>query len=357
MSPPGDPRQRGRPWKHRKRRPVRSAESEAMFQNASALSGQPAPMASGMHLFGLLHTSAGESNTANAKIDEAQIPELLVRNAITLWRSLARAGVAFTLICSDPDRIRALATRLRASGLDVAAIPFALDVPSGIPFYSAHHKLDVFRHLASLPESSYVGLVDLDVIALGALPPSLARVIDRGTPLAYDITEQVVPALGREALAGDLATLTGMPSAGRWLGGEFLAGRPPFFRALSAEIDWIYRTLVREWRGLRRQGMETPTTAAVEQLRNRGVEVVDAGELGIIRRYWSIPPRHPQPSFDEISLPFLLHLPADKKLLAGLSTDTQLDTPRFLAAYRRHLRRRSAPNLARRMLKPLLANR
>jgi hypothetical protein len=310
-----------------------------------------------MHLFGLLHTSRGESNAANAKVDDAQIPELYVRNAITLWRSLARAGVAFTLTCSEPDRIRALATRLCAPGLEIAPIPFALDVPSGIPFYSAHHKLDLFRHLASLPESRYVGVVDLDVIAVGPLPPSLARVIDRGTPLAYDITDQVAPALGREALADDLATLTGMPSAGRWFGGEFLTGRPPFFRALSAEIDWIYRKLVSEWRGLRRQGMEAPTTAAVEQLRRRGFEVGDAGGLGIIRRYWSIPPRHPQPGFDEASLPFLLHLPADKNLLAGLSTDTQLDTARFLTAYRRHRRRRSVPNLGRRVLRPLLADR
>jgi hypothetical protein len=102
--------------------------------------------------------------------------------------------------------------------------------------------------------------------------------------------------------------------------------------------------------------METPMTAAVEQLRRRGVQVADAGELGIIRRYWSIPPRHPQPSFDETSLPFLLHLPADKKLLAELSADTQLDTARFLTAYRRHRKRRSVPNLARRALKPLLAD-
>ena len=164
----------------------------------------------------------------------------------------------------------------------------------------------------------------------------------------------MAPAFGREALAADLTTLTGVPSDGRWLGGEFLAGRPSFFRALSAELESIYPTLVREWRGLGRQGMETPMTAAVEQLRRRGMEVADAGELGIITRYWSIPPRHPQPSFDEISLPFLLHLPADKTFLAGLSTDTQLDTARFLTAYRRHLRRRSVPNLARRMLKPLL---
>jgi hypothetical protein len=313
-------------------------------------------MASSLHLFGLLHTAPGESNTANAKIDDAQIPELLVRNAITLWRSLARAGVAFTLICSEPDRVRALATGLGTPDLDIARIPFALEVPSGIAFYSAHHKLDVYRHLASLPESAYVGVVDLDVIALGALPPSLARVVDRGTPLAYDITEQMAPAFGRETLAADLETLTGVPSAGRWLGGELLAGKPPFFRALCAELESIYPKLIRKWRGLRRQGMETPMTAAVEQLRRRGVQVADAGELGIIRRYWSIPPRHPQPSFDETSLPFLLHLPADKKLLAELSADTQLDTARFLTAYRRHRKRRSVPNLARRALKPLLAD-
>jgi hypothetical protein len=147
--------------------------------------------------------------------------------------------------------------RLGAPGLAVQEIAFPLEIPSGIRFFSAHHKLDLFRHLGSLHEDEYVGVVDLDVIALGDTPPTLARAIERGTPLAYEITHQVAPAYGRDAVARDVETLAGIPSQGRWFGGELLAGRPSFFRALCEEIDRFYAVYVREWPRFHHQGSET----------------------------------------------------------------------------------------------------
>jgi hypothetical protein len=304
-----------------------------------------------VRLFGLLHTAAGESNTANLTIDnESLVTELYVRNAITLWRSLDRSGIVFTLICSEPDRVSTLCRRFGAPGLSLQEIDFPLEIPSGIPFYSAHHKLDLFRHLGSLPEGEYVGVVDLDMIALGEPPPGLAEIVDRGTPLAYDITHQMVPAFGRDALAGDLETLAGIQSDGRWLGGELLAGRPSFFRALREVIDGFYGVYLREWPRFHHQGDEILTSAAIARLDRCGVEIADAGPLAIVTRYWSNVPRHPQPRFDALPHPFLLHLPADKQFLATLHQNEQIDAERFLLAYRRHLRRRGVPNLARRVL-------
>lgn len=312
-------------------------------------------MGSAIRLFGLLHTAPGESNTANLRIsDESLATELYVRNAITLWRSLERSGIAFTLVCSEPDRVDSICRRFGASGLAVQEIAFPLEIPSGIRFYSSHHKIDLFRHLGSLPEGEYVGVVDLDMIALGDPPPALALAIDRGTPLAYDITHQRAQAYGRDTLVRDLETLAGSPSEGRWLGGELLAGRPSFFRALCEEIDRFYGVYVREWPRLHHQGDEILTSAAAEQLRRRGLEIADAGSLGIVMRFWSIVPRHPQPRFEALSHPFLLHLPADKQFLATLRPEEQVDAARFLLAYRRHLRRQAVPNLARRVLGPWL---
>jgi hypothetical protein len=304
-----------------------------------------------MRLFGLLHTAAGRSSAPNTKVrDEEKLFQLYVRNTITLWRSLDRAGIAFTLICSEPRRVRTTAARFGASDLELHAIPFPLEIPFGIPFYSAHHKIDVFRHLASLPERSYVGVVDLDVIALGDLPTTLARVAEHGTPLAYDITDQVAPAFGRDVIVRDLETITGAASEGRWFGGEFLAGRPSFFRSLVREVDRCYAVYVREWRQLHHQGDEILTSGALATLRRHGLELADAGTLGIARRYWSVVTRHPQPKFDDVPPAFLMHLPADKNFLATLHADEQVDAVRFLVAYRRHLRRRAMPNLARRVL-------
>jgi hypothetical protein len=307
-----------------------------------------------MHLFGLLHSTAGESNAANTKIDdEQQLVELYARNAITLWRSLDRTGISFTLVCQDASRVRALASRFGAPDLDIRAIPFPLEIPSGVPFYSAHHKLDVFRHLATLPDGAYVGLVDLDVVALGELPTTLRRIIESGMPLAYDITDQVAPAYGFDVIARDLEKLTGIPSEARWYGGELLAGQPWFFRALCDQIAGCYAVYVDVWRQLHHQGDEIITSAAVQQLLGQGLQVADGGSLGITRRYWSIATLHPQPKLDDTPPPFLLHLPADKMFLASLRADEQVDARRFLTAYRRHLRRRALPNLARRALMPI----
>jgi hypothetical protein len=88
----------------------------------------------------------------------------------------------------------------------------------------------------------------------------------------------------------------------------------------------------------------------VERLRHGGLEIADAGLLGIVTRFWSIVPRHPQPRFNRLPQPFLLHLPADKPFLATLRPAEQVDAARFLTAYRRHLRWRAMPNLARRVL-------
>jgi hypothetical protein len=306
---------------------------------------------SAIRLFGLLHSATDESNAQNLGIsDRSLATELYVRNAITLGRSLRRSGIGFTLVCSEPDRVDSLCRRFGALGLAVQKIEFPLEIPSGIPFYSAHHKLDLFRHLGSLPDGEYVGVVDLDMIALGEPPPALARAIDRGTPLAYDITHQVTPAYGRATIVRSLETLAGVPCEGRWLGGELLAGRPSFFRALREEIDRFYDVYVREWPRLHHQGDEILTSAAAERLRRNGLEIADAGSPGIVTRYWSIVPRHPQPRFDRLPRPFLLHLPADKYFLASLRPEQQVDPARFLAAYRRHLRRRAVPNLARRIL-------
>jgi hypothetical protein len=311
-------------------------------------------MTAHMHLFGLLHTSDDASGPANSKLTDRQaIVDVYVRDAITLGASLARAGIDFTLVCSEPARIGDVLTRFGGSSVQIQAIEFALEIPAGIPFYSAHHKLDLIGYLGTLPESDYVGFVDLDVIALGDQPAELRELVEQGTPLVYEITDQVAPAFGRNVIVHDLEKLGGAASSGRWYGGELIAGKPEFFRALRDEVDRLYPAYVEKWRELHHQGDEMVVSAALERLRAQGRRFADAGALGIVRRYWSIRPLHAQPRFDAGSSPFLLHLPADKEFLAALSADEQVDPALFLAAYRRRLRRRSVPNLARRVLRPV----
>jgi hypothetical protein len=313
-------------------------------------------MTSPIHLFSLIHVEEGESSAPNVKTsNHEQLLELYVRNAITLARSLARAGIRFTVACAEPELIDGIARRYGGADLAIQRIHLGLDIPSGIPFYAAHYKIDLFRQLGTVADSEYLGIVDCDVIALGDQPPALARLVESGTPLVYDITDQVVPAYGRDVVVGDLEKLTGGTHATRWFGGEFLAGPAAFFRALCDEIERSWPVYVDMWRGLHHHGDEILVSAAVERLRSCGLYVEDAGALGIVRRHWSIPTTHPQPPFDSGRPVFLLHLPADKAFLASLSNDTEMRSERFLTSYQRRLRRRALPNVARGIARRLQA--
>ena len=298
-----------------------------------------------LHLYGLLHVREGERSAMNVRVRgiDRQI-DLYLRNAVGLARSLRRNGVQFTLVTNLPEEIAARAARLEADTVpDIAAIAFSVAVPSGISFYSAHHKLDLLRHLASLPADGHVGVVDLDVVALRPPPPALREAIAARTPIVYDITAQVVPAYGRESVLGDLEGVLGHPSEGRWYGGELLAGPPEFFSDLCAHLPRLYDSYLANRGRIRHQGDEAVVSAGIELLRRQGRVVKEAGELRLVARYWSVPTLHDQAPLAEAGGAFLLHLPADKKYLARVCLDESLGTPLFLEGYRRQLERQRLP--------------
>ncbi len=293
-----------------------------------------------MNLYGLLHFAEGETSSMNSGIrDFAKLAELYARDALTLSRSLHRAGIPFTVLTNDAARVHAILENIgQSAALNVLGLDFHLEFPSGITFYSSHYKLDVFQYLASLEPGSYVGLVDLDMIALGEVPASLTDLIRNKTPLVYDISAQVTPAFGREVILRDMQKLLSTPSEGRWCGGELILGTPEFFAKLHAKTMDIYATYTRIYADLHHQGDEIVTSAALELLRREGQPIADAGALGIAARYWSERVRHPQKPFAAYQDAFLLHLPADKDFLASLSSQEIESRQAFIQKYKRHLR-------------------
>ena len=75
--------------------------------------------------------------------------------------------------------------RIGYEELEVVEIPFSLNVPKGIPFYSAHYKVDVFRYLATLPEDEYSILLDSDVVCMREFPAEYYELIKQGVPSVY----------------------------------------------------------------------------------------------------------------------------------------------------------------------------
>lgn len=292
-------------------------------------------LVTGLRLYGLLHLAESETTAANVTLrgfdDQVRVYAL---NALGLSRSLRAQGVDFTLLTNDSARVMS-GLGEGAGEMVVEEIPFRVEIPSGITFYSAHFKLDVYSHLARLPHG-YVGYCDLDVVCLRAVPPALVELMRAGTPACYDITDQVVPAHGADRVSADLALLTGGRTSGRWTGGEFIAGPPSFFARLvrTAEEVWpVYREV---YPSLHHVSDEALVSPAIEIMRTEGVDIADAGALDIVGRYWNLPVRHPQPPLSTFANDFLLHLPADKRYLASLAEGGASCGADPFTDYRRH---------------------
>jgi hypothetical protein len=293
-----------------------------------------------MTFYGLLHINTGEKSTANgsSKKFEHQI-ETYIMNAVNLAHSLASKGIEFILLTNQPATIDCYLDRMSAvDRLQVKQIDFATQVPTGTSFYSAHFKIDMFKYLGSLPADRYVGAIDLDTIAIGEISPCFQNSIRAKIPIVYEIADQVIPVFGRDRILQDLQKLLPSIREVRWSGGEFMTGTPDFFSSLAAEIDKIYDRYIRTIDSLHHQGDEMLTNAALAALRHQGqFQIADGGDLGIVGRFWSYPPKHPQPSFRNFEHLFLLHLPSDKQFLARLDPEDARCRDRFLDRYHRYL--------------------
>jgi hypothetical protein len=291
-----------------------------------------------VHFFGLLHLEPGQRSAVNVSAkDFGEQIRLYVRNARLLSQSLQRVGFDFTLLTNDKAALEAADPTVCAD-LSVQQIAFAAPVPKGVLFYSAHFKVDAFRYLSSLT-ADYVALCDLDMVCINDVPPALVNAVEKKTSLTYDISDQVIPAYGAGRIRDDLEAMVMGKSEGRWMGGEFISGTPEFFGQLVEEIATTFPAYLSIIDRMHHVGDEAYTSAAIERLKNRGVRIGDAGAVAIVGRYWNVRTLHPQRPFSYYEQCFLLHLPADKRLLAEMSmSEDAFDPQVFLAEYRKELR-------------------
>jgi hypothetical protein len=245
------------------------------------------------------------------------------------------------VISNSPDAVRASDPCARS--LDLVPFEFTRDVPDGIPFRSAHFKLDV---LAAFGEGGFGDrpcLVDIDVLAVGPLPPNVAET----DFLVYDITNAMVCDIGQGRMSSDLGRLTRRPlAAPRWFGGEFICASVPAYAALAREIDRIWLLYREAVGGFSHVSDETVVSAALADLAQDGWSIGDAGAAKVVTRWWSARTTFAQERLVEVADVALWHLPADKTFLAGLAEDgAGGDLRRAYAAYvKGRLRRRRLVN-------------
>jgi hypothetical protein len=262
-----------------------------------------------------------------------------IKSAVNLSRSLRKRGVDFTLITNNKQEvIDELESLGCCDSLNVECIDFQLQVPDGLFYYSTHFKLDVFRYFASLDREHYVGLIDIDAIAVNDLPVCLKNLVEAKIPACYDVSDQLIPAFGHDVILRDMQRLSPDICAGRWYGGELIMGTPDFFAELNEEAQIIYERYIAIVDELFHKGDEMIVSVALENIQRRGRYLADLGTLGVVGRYFSVPTvKHPQKSFRYFENCFLLHLPVDKDFLAQLNPEQAESREAFLKHYKSYL--------------------
>ncbi|MFZ9101384.1 MAG: hypothetical protein ACO20C_01595 [Pontimonas sp.] len=283
--------------------------------------------------YGFLHLQPREYSAVNVSVGSfRQKIRTYLKNADLLSRSLAAHGHQFHLLTNKAELIERFSPEI-ARSLSISEIEFTTNVPSGVRFFSSHYKLDALKYLGN-STAHYVALIDLDMVCFNEAPLALRQAEESGQALYYDITEQVVPSAGEEPLRRQLEEILGRPVTLAWSGGEFLAGPPKFFEALTEAVESIFERYLDVSVGRYRVGNEPYQNAAIEILREKGWDIRDAGEMRIVGRYWNMPVKHRQPPFSAFYDVFLLHLPVDKHVLSLIHALNPSQASSFLSLYR-----------------------
>jgi len=286
-----------------------------------------------------LYISQGKKDAMNLKVkDENSILNIYLNNAILLGKTLRKLNVDFVLFTNNKNIINEMI--IEKGSLYVKENKYHFQFPEDINFYSAHYKLEAYKFLSHFEPNAIVGLFDLDMIVLRDFRIKVEEIIKKGETIIYDISDQVVPAYGINTILKELKKLDENIELPLWFGGEFIISTPHFFSMLYEEIKPLIKIYKECYKEIVNQGDEIITSVAIYRLMKKGYKFADAGRMGLIGRYWSVPAKHSQnPVKYYFGLP-IIHLPADKEMLANYSDVKDFDPIKFEKYYRKYLVKR-----------------
>lgn len=289
---------------------------------------------------GLCYIDTDKPSAVNIlKRSPEQQVTIYINNALLLATSLQQARQRFLLFTNNGGRIaQELKNCHVPNNLEIIEIPFTTRIGQRLPFFAAHMRQDMFLYQSGM-DLNYLVNVDLDMVALSEIPENFMYLMKHKIPACFDITDHMYSEYGKEYLVNYLSLLKGSASAGRWYGGEFIAGAPDFFKSLYHAMQIPFQKYLSIVNDYPIQNDEAFFSIAIEILKETRY-VADAGPLGIIGRYWSVwNPYHQRP-FAYYRSGFLLHLPADKPFLSWFRS-MNLPYPRlFISCYSVYARSR-----------------
>jgi hypothetical protein len=297
--------------------------------------------------YGLLYID--DQTTAHANIRGGGDPlDIYLRCASLCASSIAYCGYNFRLVTNERRRIENRMRQLGLAQVDVIEKKFTLSVPQNLKYRTAHFKLELYKFLGSGSFGVHVGVVDIDTVMTN---PINLPALTPDTIVAYDITDQVIGEFGRDKIRFDLERVSGSQFLEfRWFGGEFLCGHAESFQRLAKSIFRLWPKYIQHVNELNHVGDEMLLAAA---LSDTNLVVRDAGQLGIVARWWTARTNFRQLPFKAIMGRSILHLPADKRFLAA-SACAPFYPPTFLRRFRRVARgklfRRRLVNVAEQLV-------
>ncbi len=274
----------------------------------------------------LLHVRLSDPKIKLAENSNSGLLEY-VRCCEALQSSLDPYGFKLTVLTNDVQLLARYSSKL-----EFEKIEFHLNVPTGIKFYSAHYKIDVFKYLSN--KSGYSILLDCDIVCINEMPRAMELLINQNIPMYYDITNQIYPGNGRDRMAIDKEILMSKKSNGMWSGGEFISGTSSFFEKIYERCIQYWPKYVENYNLLHHNGDEMLTSCAVEEYQLQDGFIYNIDTVGGLNRYWSADTLHVQKAFKASLDNFLLHLPRDKKIIAKHS---EFKLTGFLTEYKRYV--------------------
>lgn len=286
-----------------------------------------------VQLYSLLYIDLDENRQLAGKrrmgMERVQI---FLRNAALLDASLRRTNPllgGLKVITNNSSFIQKVLDQI-GYNLEAVEIPFSLNVPKGIRFYSAHFKIDAFKWFALRPDDEYSILMDNDCLALREMPAYFSEIVDNGIPLCY-----YLPTTDCDRMMADCRRINPNIPLLQWTGGELWGGVSSFYSALYsycvAEFSNYLKVIDDD---IFHVGDEMLTTLALAKLKENGTQIIDARTLNLCYRYWGM---HETASLNYL-MPVLAHLPADKVWIAQYDLSRTFNVNEFLKKYNRHWR-------------------
>ncbi len=252
----------------------------------------------------------------NLKSDELKNNiEVYYKNAINFFYSIKKEDYNINYFLLTNNKNYLTKNFNQPQNFKIINIPFHTKVPKNINFYSTHFKIDVFHYLSK--KKNYSFLIDLDTVCININKIKIMKNLKSNKIVGlYNRTEETIESYSKEKVKKDLEFLLENKLKNvKWFGGEFISGKPSFFKFMWKNCRKIEKKYFKSKNIFFHNGDEMLTNPI---LNKKKIKYFDVGKKKIIYRYWNNATNHKQKTFDEIKKYVFLHLPADKKLLSQI---------------------------------------